>query len=379
MGSFRIARVAGIDINLHATFILVVLMGASQWGGFGVTGMLFGAFMSLLVFASVTLHELGHSLVAKAFGIPVRDITLTPLGGIAQLGARPKTPGQEFLIALAGPAVNVVLVLVLGALALWQFGAESLHTTLRLAHVEHPTAETAWVMLVMANVGLALFNLVPALPMDGGRVLRAVLAWFVGLERATQWAAMLGRTLAVLFVIGGLWTGNVTLAFIGVFVFVAAGLEVKNVRVDRALEGVRARDVIHPWAPRFLPNTTLGEAMQALVATPYAAFAVEHLGRLLGVVMREDVLRAVNTEGPWGWVTAAMRRDIPSIAPNESLEAARLKMNEALSPVVAVVDGEVFLGLITEAELARQAALAHAFRPGSSTRGDRVSGSYRRV
>jgi Zn-dependent protease len=357
-GSLRIARVAGININLHATFLLVVLLGAWQWGGLGVQGMAFGALLTLLVFVSVTLHELGHSLVAKAFGIPVRDITLTPLGGIAQLGARPKTPGQELLIAVAGPAVNVALALMLGALAVWQFGADQLFEALRLARQEQPTVTTLWAMVVMSNVGLAVFNMVPALPMDGGRVLRAVLAWVVGLEVATKWSARVGRVLATLFVAAGFFTGNLTLGMVGIFVFIAAGLEEKSVRQDRIFEGVRAGDVVNAYSPRFMADTTLGDAIGVLVASPDTAFAVEHFGRLVGVVTRAELIRAANEEGPWGWVTGAMQRDVPTVSANDSLDAARLKMNESLSPFVAVVADGLFLGLITEAELARQAALA---------------------
>jgi Zn-dependent protease len=362
-GSLRIARVAGIDINLHFTFILVVLLGAWQWGGLGVRGMLFGAALMLLVFLSVTLHELGHSLVAKAFGIPVRDITLTPLGGIAQLGARPKTPGQELLIAVAGPAVNVVLAAGLGAVAVWQFGAAALFEALRAAQQEPPTAQTMWALVIVSNLGLAVFNMVPALPMDGGRVLRAGLAWVIGQQRATRWAAQVGRVFAVLFVVAGVTTGNLMLALIGAFVFVSAGLEERSVRLDRVFEGVQARDAVNPYAPRFLPNTTLGEALRALVVTPDLAFAVEHFGRLVGVVTRDQLIDAANREGPWGWVTGSMVRELPTVEAGEALEAARLKMTATGSPFVAVVDRGLFLGLITEAELARQAALAEALGP----------------
>jgi Zn-dependent protease/CBS domain-containing protein len=375
-GSFRVARVAGIDINLHATFGLVVLWGAWQWGDLGARGMLFGAVLMLLVFASVTLHELGHSLVARAFGIPVRDITLTPLGGVAQLGARPKTPGQEFLIALAGPAVNVVLAAVLGALAVGLYGTGPLRAAYSAAWHEQPGLETLWAMLIVSNVGLAAFNLVPALPMDGGRVLRAVLAWVVGLDTATRWAARLGRVLAVGFVVLGLYGQNPTLVLVGVFVYVAAGLEERAVRQDRLFDGILARDVVDPRAPRFGPDTTLGEAMGALVATPYSAFGVEHFGRLLGVLTRDQLLRAANGEGAFGYVAGSMQRQVPTIPAGAPLEAARLAMSEANSPFVAVVDQGLFLGLITEADLARQAALLDALGPVGASRGHRRATSH---
>jgi Zn-dependent protease/predicted transcriptional regulator len=363
MSSLRIARIAGIDIKLHATFALIVLWGAWQWGAFGVTGALFGALLTLCIFASVTLHELGHSLVARAYGIPVKDITLTPIGGIAQLGARPKTPGQEFLIALAGPAVNVVLVGLLGGVSVLSYGADPLRLALLNAHLEAPTLMTLLAMVIVSNGALAIFNLLPALPMDGGRIFRALLSMLVGQEKATRWAAFVGRVFAVAFIAIGGATLNYTLLLVGVFVFVSAGAEVRAVQMDRALEGIRAKDAVNPYAPRFLPATTLGEAMQALVYTPYSAFAVEHFGRLVGVVTRDQLLRGANELGAASYVAGLMRRDVPVIDAQSNLEAARLAMNEAMTPYVGVVDRDLFLGLLTEHELAQQAAIGHTFAP----------------
>lgn len=363
MGSWRIARIAGIDIKIHFTFLLVVLLGAMQWGGLGARGALFGALLTLLVFASVTLHELGHSLVAKAFGIPVRDITLLPIGGVAMMTKKPKTPVQEFLIALAGPAVNVVIALVVGLVAGQVYGREQLLAAVMNARVEQPTDVTLWAMLISSNIVLAVFNLIPALPMDGGRVLRAFLAYFSNQETATRVSAIVARVIAVgLFIVGFFW--NPMLSIIALFVFFGAGQELNEVKVTRVLEGIRARDAVNPYAPRFLPSTTLGEAMQALVYTPYHAFAVEHFGRLLGVITREEIIRAAQAPGGvLGYVAGAMNRQVPTISANEALESARLKMNELLSPYVAVVDGDIFLGLITEVELAQQAQLAERMKP----------------
>lgn len=361
-GSLRIARVAGIDLQVHWTFALVPVLGAVQWGDLGARGAVFGAVLMLLIFGFVALHELGHSLVAKAFGIPVKHITLMPLGGIAQLGSKPKTPGQEFLIALAGPAVNVVLAVGLGAVALQLFGAQALVDALESARVAQPTHVTLWALVVVSNAMLAVFNMLPALPMDGGRVLRAFLAWFVGFEKATTWSAALGRFLAVGLGAFGLFSGNPMLPFIAVFIFFAAGAEARDAKVSRVLEGIRAADAVNPYAPRFLPATTLGEAMQALVFTPYSTFAVEHFGRLVGVVTRAELMRAVDEVGPHGYVAGVMRRDVPVVDGRAPLEVARQKMNEALSPYVAVVEGDLFLGLVTEVELAQQAQLVDQLR-----------------
>ncbi len=365
-GSLRIARIAGIDIKLHFTFIFVVLLGASQWAHFGPRGALFGVVLTLLMFASVTLHELGHSLVAQAYGIPVRDITLTPLGGIAQLGARPKTPGQELVVAVAGPAVNVVIALCLALFSSWHWGMELLfwpRWAFEVSRLEHPNAMTMVGLLSVSNLFLVAFNLLPALPMDGGRVFRALLTWPLGLERATRWAALVGRVFAVGFVVVALLAQNVVLGLIGVFVFVAAGAEVRSVRMERVLAGVRVRDALNPYAPRFGPGTTLGEATQALVFTPYAAFAVEHFGRLVGAVSRGELERALRELGPSAFVAGVMRRQVPIVGPEEPLEAARLKMNEATTPYVAVTEGDLFLGLVTEMDLTQALGVAEQLRP----------------
>lgn len=351
MWSWRFARVAGIDLRVHVSFLLVIVLGAMQWGGFGPRGALFGAVLTLLTFASVTLHELGHSVVAQAFGIPVKDITLYPIGGVARLGKRPKTPGQEFLIALAGPAVNVVLVLIIGAVGVGLFGSQALGETWGHMRNEQPTFETLFVMLVVSNAMLALFNMVPALPMDGGRVLRAVLSWFIGAEQATRISAMVARVLAVgLFVLGVFY--NPMLIIIAMFVFSGAGQEVQQQRMGRVLDGIQLADVVSPYAPRFTPATTLGEAVRMLTMTHYEAIAVEHFGRLVGVVTAKDILRGAGEQGAWGYVAGLVRKEVPVIDGREPLEAARFKMDETGEPYVAVVRDGLFLGLVTELELA---------------------------
>ncbi len=354
MWSWRFARVAGIELRVHLSFLLVVVLGALQWGGLGLRGALFGIVLTLLTFASVTLHELGHSVVAQAFGIPVKDITLYPIGGIARLGRRPKTPGQEFLIAIAGPAVNVVLVLVLGGIGVALFGQPVLWEAVINARNVEPTLVTLFAMLVLSNAVLAIFNMIPALPMDGGRVLRAVLSWFMTAEKATNVSAVIARLLAVGLVSVGLFAtpANPMLVIIAVFVFVGAGQEVNEQRMSRVLDGVEVADVVSPYSPRFTPATTLGEAVKMLTMTHYEAIAVEHFGRLLGVVTSKDILKAAGEQGAWGYVAGLVRKEVPMVDGRDALETARIKMNEAGVPFVAVLRDGLFLGLVTELELA---------------------------
>jgi Zn-dependent protease/CBS domain-containing protein len=370
MASWRFGRVAGIELKVHVSFLLIVLLGAIQWNDFGARGALFGAVLMLLTFASVTLHELGHSLVARAFGIPVKDITLYPIGGVARLGRRPKTALQELLIALAGPAVNVGLFFGLGALGVALFGRQALVEAWLTQRLQEPTIETLVAMLVVSNAALALFNMVPALPMDGGRVLRAVLTWLVGAERATSWSAVVARVLAVgLFGLGVF--ANPMLCLIALFVLSGAGQEVRVQRLGTVLDGVALGDVVSPYAPRFTPATTLGEAVRTLTMTHFEAIAVEHFGRLLGVVTQKDLLRAARAQGASGYVAGVMRRDVPTLDSRDTLEGARFKMEETGLPYAAIMRSDgLFLGLVTERELAVVAdRLAQArFQGGAEAR-----------
>ena len=207
--SWKIGRVAGIDLFVHPTFLLVLLW-AVLWRGVGIIPIL------LPVFGFVLLHELGHALTARRFGIETENITLYPIGGVARLQRLPRAPGAELLITLAGPAVNFALAFLFAILA-------SLDSAAGAASLSGDFFQ----MLVGINLGLGLFNLVPAFPMDGGRILRALLSGWLGRAQATIIAATIGRTLAVLFGIYALWLRLSTWfqAALAAFIYFAAGAE----------------------------------------------------------------------------------------------------------------------------------------------------------
>ncbi|MBK7857369.1 MAG: site-2 protease family protein [Archangiaceae bacterium] len=347
-------RVAGIDIKVHVTFALILAFGAMQWGAaFGLRGVAFGLFSTTLLFSCVLLHELGHSLVAKGYGIPVREITLWPFGGVAQLGAKPKTPKEELLISLAGPMVNVVLaVLFLGGGLLW-LGSDGLRYALMDIGKSTPTLRTLVALLLGSNVILALFNLIPALPMDGGRVLRALLSFKLGHSRATGIAATVARVLAVGMFAFAVAFGHLMLGIIAAVVFFGAGREAADQKAVDSLQTVRAGVAVNPHALVLGPATLIQDALKAMVQSGQSAFAVMHYGRLLGVVARDALLSAAGLQGPGGYVAGAMQRQYPMIDAQASLEDARQKMNESISPYIVVSDGERYLGLVTELELTR--------------------------
>lgn len=216
--SYDLGKVAGISLRVHATFLLLL-----AWSAFralradaGLFGAAYEVAFMVAVFGSVVLHELGHALTARRFGIRTRDITLLPIGGVANLQTRTMTPRTELWVALAGPAVNVAIT---GAIA--------------LVGVVSPLPEFLW-DLAAVNVALAVFNLIPAFPMDGGRVLRAALAKRWGRARATETAARLGKGFAALFAVWALVSGNPLLLLISVFLWVAGGQEARAAQPPRA-------------------------------------------------------------------------------------------------------------------------------------------------
>ena len=226
-GNWRIARPFGIDVFVSGWFwLLPILIFATSFADGGIDNAVFNTASLLAVFVCVGLHELGHALAARGYGIRTRDITLHPIGGVARLERMPEQPSAEIAIALAGPAVNVVLAAVFGGL--WFAGQSFLG----------PMGSAAgWVSdfigrLALANVVLVVFNLIPAFPMDGGRVLRAFLSWFTSRETATNIAGWVGAGFAVLFAIYGLSQMNFLLVFLAVSVFLMGRQEMQAVRMQ---------------------------------------------------------------------------------------------------------------------------------------------------
>ncbi len=363
--SLRMGRVAGIDIKVHVSFALILAFGGMQWGAaFGPRGAVFGVFSTVLLFSCVLLHELGHSLVAKAYGIPVKEITLWPFGGVAQLGAKPKNPKEELLISIAGPAVNVVLAVLFFVGGFLWLGLSGLEAAMADIGRSSPTTVTLLALMLGSNVVLAVFNLLPALPMDGGRVLRALLSFRLGHSKATAIAANVARVISVAMFAAAVVFGHVMLGIIALVVFFGAGREAADQKVGESLAAVRAGGAVNPHALVLGPSTPVGEAVKAMVQSGQSAFAVMHYGRLLGVVARDALLRAAGVEGPAAYVAGAMQRHFPMISSTATLEEARQKMNETVSPYVVVADGERYLGLVTELELSRHLVPAQSMASG---------------
>lgn len=352
--SFSVGKVSGIDIRIHLTFFLIVGLGALQWSGpHGAFGAGFGAVLMLLLFTCVVLHELGHSLVAQAFGIPVREIVLLPLGGVAVLGRNPDKPVHELLIAAAGPAVNVVIAAVLlvvlgpsGVLA----GLDGRGTVAGSLPAPSITALLAW--LLEANVTLVLFNLIPAFPLDGGRILRAIVAMFTGHARATRIAATVGQLFAVGFGVLGVVSGNLILVLVAVFIFFGASFEGLHAQAKSVLGSKLVGDAYNKYAITLTPADRLSRVVDYILTSYQPDFGVVQGGRLLGVITRDDVLRALASNPEDAYVATVMNRNVVRVDTAMALPDVQQVMAEQAARIVAVYEGETYLGLVSREDIA---------------------------
>jgi Zn-dependent protease len=351
--SFRIARIKGIDIRVHITFALLLVWAALEWGlwqGLGVAGALYGVVFIGLLFVCVTLHELAHSLVARRYGAVVRDITLLPIGGVARLEGKPERPAQEFWMALAGPAVNVVLAALIGAIALplsgWRLvnGLGVLWGTLNGLGIERLLVD-----LLSANLGLAIFNLLPAFPMDGGRVLRALLALRMNELDATRVAVRVGQGLAVLLGLAGLLIGvsALNLLLIAAFIFFGAEQEWRGSQLMTALRQVPASAALIRGGAVLTPYEPLARAIDIALRDGQADFAVFDRGYLVGVLTREDVSDGFRRYGPDVAVGQVMNTRFPVANAHETLLDLQGKLKASGRSAISVVEEGRFLGLAT--------------------------------
>lgn len=355
--SFPIARVAGSEIRIHLTFFLLLLwIGIAHFQMGGGAAATEGVLFVIAVFACVVLHELGHAVAARRYGIRTPKITLLPIGGVAELERMPEKPSEEIVVAVAGPLVNVaiaaVLVLILGA-----------HLNLAsISQIENPSYGFLG-RLAVVNVVLVLFNLIPAFPMDGGRVLRALLATRFPRVRATEYAARVGQVTAFGFGFVGLLTGNVLLIFVAVFVYMAATAEAQATSLQDAARHVYVRDAMITSYETLGTAATVGDAAEALLRTTQHEFpVVDGGGNLRGILTRSDMVSALQKSGRSLSVLEAMTKDIPIVRLDQMLDAAFVALQRDRAPAVGVVDragrlvGYVTSENIGELMLVRQAA-----------------------
>jgi Zn-dependent protease/CBS domain-containing protein len=357
--SLNIGKVAGTVVRVHLTFLLFLawIFAASYAQGGAATAWDTLLFMVLL-FLCVLLHEFGHIFTARAFGVTTPYVTLLPIGGVAQLERIPEEPWQEFLVAIAGPLVNVAITLLLVVVG----GA---HLTTTAAAAVDNMQISMIDRLAAVNLLLALFNLIPAFPMDGGRVLRAALASKLGYVRATEIAAAIGQFVAFALGFIGLMY-NPILIFIAIFVYLAASSEAHMVALRAASRGVPVSYAMMTQFATLAPQAHIDEAVQTLLATSQGEFpVVDDAGKPVGLLDRDALIRALKTLGPDARVAEAMNAELPTVSQRVTLEQAFKLLQEKRAPAVGVTDATGKLtGLVTSETIAEMMMLHEALPKG---------------
>ncbi|MFN4143216.1 site-2 protease family protein [Aestuariivirga sp.] len=353
--SLTIGRIAGTDIRLHFTFLLfLVWIGVADYMAGGPAAALDSISFILLVFLCVTLHEFGHIAMARRFGIRTPQVILSPIGGIASLERMPQKPAQELLVAIAGPLVNVAIALLLMA----AFGLAI--DTATAAHFESSTLAER---LLIVNVTLVLFNLIPAFPMDGGRVLRALLAMNMGSQRATALAARIGQGFAFLFVLLGLFY-NPILMLIGIFIYFAATAEEQQSSFTGFASQLRVRDAMEP-SPILLESTQpLTRAIEALLSSPQKEYPVLDAGsRIVGLLDRDAMILGLRDRGSAVSVGEVMRASEPLRAEQTLIDAFTAMRGRGVKAEV-VIDAEGRpVGILTHDNIAEM-MMVESVQPG---------------
>lgn len=340
--SFRLLSVAGTEVRIHVTFLLLLAwLGAVQWAQSGPQSALAAVVFIVLLFVCVVLHEFGHVFAARRYGIGTSTVTVLPIGGLASMERMPEKPAQEIVVALAGPAVNVVIALVL---LLFLGGHVSAND---LDFLQDPGSNML-ARVAMANVLLVVFNLIPAFPMDGGRVLRALLAIPFGFVTATRIAAFVGQVFAIILGLIGLM-GNPLLILIAVFVYLAATAESQFVEMRTLARGYLARDAMITSFENLAPDSTADDAVALLLRTTQQEFPVlDGASRLQGIVTRDGLIEVLREKGGNTPVSEFMERDIPVVTGSACLENVIQLLQQKGAHAVAVAGPDQRLaGFIT--------------------------------
>jgi Zn-dependent protease/predicted transcriptional regulator len=358
--SWHIGKIAGVDVFIHATFLLLIgFVVLTHWlpdQDFGKT--LEGVIFTLALFGCVLLHEFGHALAARRYGVRTRDITLLPIGGVARLERMPEEPVQELWVALAGPAVNVIIALALLPVVILVSGMEPLSS---LSLSAGPLLER----LLMANVFLALFNLLPAFPMDGGRVLRALLALRLSYAKATKIAGSIGQGMALLFGFAGLF-GNPFLLFIAFFVWIGAAQESAAAQLKSVTSGMSVREAMMTDYHTLTPKDSLARATDYVLRGSQEDFPVADNGKVVGILTKPDLIAALARHGQHHSVGEAMHRLFETAEENEVLDVALSRLQGCGCPTLPVTRHGELVGMISMGNLAELLMIRNALESAAT-------------
>jgi Zn-dependent protease len=358
--------IRNIDIKVHPSFLLAVLWVTYFWSGDGLRGYLFGLFILVAVFACVTGHELAHGFVALRYNIAVHDITLLPIGGVARIEQTALTPRREVMIAIAGPLLNIIVALGLFPLVFLIALSRNVHDLFSLLMITQGTDASALILhLWLANVMLALFNLLPAFPMDGGRVLRAALTAMTSRVVATRISVMIGTILAVSLVIAGVYTHDVALPLVAIFILAAAFFEVRMIQVEAALCNIPVGQFALWDLGGVSPKSPLAFAVRG---GPRDVVVTDD-GIVVGMLWREHVLEAIS-EGNSVQVRDIMDRDITPMEAGESIYDVHQRMLATGYPAIPITEGGIYRGIFTSERLEHVHRYLHdTFRGSERYRG----------
>jgi Zn-dependent protease/CBS domain-containing protein len=353
-GSFKIGRAFGIDVKIHWSFFL--LLAFFGYLAFRDSGSLVDALITVgivvALFFCVLLHEFGHSLVAIRLGSEVQDITLLPIGGLARMKSLPERPIDEVKVAVAGPLVNVVLAPIFFGLAIL-FGGD--------LSVPANILSGVFAALGTINVALVVFNMIPAFPMDGGRVLRGLLATRLGSVRATNISSTIGQGFAILFILGGFLSQNFLLAIVGFFVFIGASGEAQLVRQREQMRGLAVSDVMGTKrrTETVTPYHNFGQVLDSVIHGYQEDFPVlDEDGNLVGIITRNEIMAAAHSPSRYATVRDLMKTEFPTISPDADLfeDGNRLLQESGLRALPVVKDGNL-VGMLTTDDVGQAALL----------------------
>ena len=340
MRSWKITDIAGIGVYVHWSFLILPLLiaGSALSSGSGIAAAVEAVLFVLAIFGCVLLHELGHALMARQFGIGTQSITLLPIGGVASLDRMPRRPLHELAVALAGPAVNVAIAGLLVVVT-----AGTLSTMFNMTAIN----QSFLIRLLWANVGLVVFNMLPAFPMDGGRVLRSLLAGFMPHVRATNIAATVGQVMAGLFAVVGIASQQWMLVFVAAFVFLAGRAEAQTARAKASIQNVSVGDAMRRQFHMVPADLTLQEAASAVLFTPQDDYPVIENNRLVGMLAKQQALQLLAQGRGYMRVREVMRHDVPTIDQHLSLAESFDQMQMGNYTSLPVADGGRLVGLLS--------------------------------
>jgi Zn-dependent protease len=359
---FALGRFAGIDVFIHWTFgiLLAWIVYSNFKAGLDLAQVIWSVLFILAIFACVTLHEYGHALAARRYGIPTKDITLYPIGGVARLEKMPEKPIQELVVALAGPAVNIVIML---ALYIVSGGAVlDLHEDDSSLIVQQSNFIP---MLGFINIWLAFFNLIPAFPMDGGRVLRAFLSLKMERVKATEVAAAIGQILAIGFVFIGFYV-NPFLIFIGIFIMFGAKAEAEAVKQLAGVSGFTAADAVMRNFQTLDVNQPIAEAVRALLDGQARSFLLSDAGTPCGYLSRELIIKGIREHGEEAPISAIGNMQIEKVQPDTPLQEVYQTFVTTGVPIVLVQDEGNILGVIDMENIAELMMVNNAINASKS-------------